>query len=489
VCKWNDRDSHLGRRDFIKTTALAGVAAGLPATGVAGQDKISPARPMTEGGRKKLLYISDAQSVHPQLLDSLKTIPEGRLAVSHIKAGFQKPQEVLQAIHSQAADILLLCLPRMTFSFGSLYDSMGDLGIPIIVLSSNPELILIDSNLVANLRANGANVTFALSDAQALETITIALSPRILEGKRALLFGRPFDSTTVPAHNLTEDYVYQRTGVRIHYRPMEELTELFKATDEAGAQKEMERWKKEAVEVIRVSDKAILDASRLYILLRSIIEKEKLSAVAIDCLGFTMQPNPTLPYPCLAFARLRDEGITAACESDLCGLLSSMFLQEISRRPSFMCNVMAVDMKKSSVVLSHCVAPLRLNGASAPPMKYRLHDYHNFGKGVVPEVEFPIGAEVTTGEFSKDLKSFALWPGRIQSQVKNTDHAAPKGTMLNACANTMDVKIRDADRFLQHIAGIHHVMIAGNYSKSIENALAGMNVSLSGPSDFEAPEA
>ncbi len=488
MCQWNDRDSHVGRRDFIKATALASVAAGIPTTGFANQDKINPAASRIERSRKKLLYISDGQSVHQPLMDSIKSIPETDLDFTHIKANFQKSQEVIQAIHSQDADILLLCLPRMTFSFGSLYDSMGDLNIPIIVLSSNPELILIDANLVASLRANGANVTFALSDAQALETVKIALSPRILEGKRALLFGRPFDSTTVPARNLTEDYVYRHTGVRIAYRSMEELTELFRATDETGARSEMERWKKEAVEVIRVSDKAILDASRLYMLLRAIIEKEKLSAVAIDCLGFTMLPNPVLPYPCLAFARLRDEGITAACESDLCGLLSSMFLQEISRRPSFMCNVMAVDMKKSSLVLSHCVAPLRLNGSSAPAMKYRLHDYHNFGKGVVPEVEFPIGAEVTTGEFSKDLKSFSFWPGRIQSQVKNTDHAAPKGTLLNACANTMDVRVRDVDRFLQNIAGIHHVMITGNHTKSIEKALTRMNVRLVGPSDFSAVE-
>jgi len=179
--------------------------------------------------------------------------------------------------------------------------------------------------------------------------------------------------------------------------------------------------------------------------------------------------------------------MTAACEADVCGMLSSMFLQEISQKPSFMCNLISVDVEKSKIVLSHCVSPLRLNGTNAAPMKYRLHDYHGFGRGVVPEVEFPLGREVITGGFSKDLKSFSLWPGRIESQVMDTDQA--KGITMNSCANTMDVKIRDAGRFLQSIPGIHQVMITGNYTEAIEDALFGMNINMVGPSDFSPPEA
>jgi hypothetical protein len=479
----------VGRRDFIKTTTMASVAATIPGTGLLGQDTESPLKSKPSKRQKKLLCLSDSPAAYERLIESIKSIPGTDLLVSLIKVNYQKPQEIIQSIGGQNADILLMCLSRFTFSFGSLYDSMGDLNIPIIILSSNPGLILIDANLVASLRANGANVTFALSEAQALELVKIAASPRILEDKRALLYGIPFNSTSVPARNLTEDEIYKRTGVRIQYRPIEELTELYKGVDEAGARSEMERWKKEAVEVIRVSDQAILDVSRLYILLRSIIEKEGLSAISMDCLGFTMNPKAALPHPCLAFARLRDEGITAACEADLCGLLSSMFLQEISRKSSFMCNVMSVDLKKSSVVLSHCVAPLKLNGSNAAPMRYRLHDYHGFGRGVVPEVEFPAGMEVTTGAFGKDLKSFSLWPGRIQAQIKDTDRSSSsRGFMLNVCANTMEVKLRDTGRFLQNIAGTHHIMIAGNYTKAIEDALFGMNVSIVGPSDFTTPE-
>jgi L-fucose isomerase-like protein len=378
----------------------------------------------------------------------------------------------------------------MTFSFGSLYDAMGDLDIPVLVLSTNPELIPIDANLVASLRANGARVTFALSQDQVLDRVKLLASARILEDRRAVLYGRRFDSTTVPAHNLTEDTIYQRTGVKIQYRPIAELASLYKEIGAEAARKEMERWKSEAKEVVGISDDTILDACRLYVLLRSIIEKEGFSAVSIDCLGFTLSPNPVLPYPCLAFARLRDDGITAACEADVCGMLSSMFLEAISRKPSFMYNLMSVDTRNSKMVASHCVAPLKLNGSNAASMNYRLHDYHGFGKGVVPEVEFPLNSEVVTGGFSKDLKSFLLWPGRIKNQVLDTDkESSGNGRMLNVCANTMDVKIRDVDRFLQNIPGLHQIMILGDYTRAVDDALIAMNIDLVGPVNVTPPAA
>ncbi|MGD9157344.1 MAG: hypothetical protein PVG39_02965 [Desulfobacteraceae bacterium] len=480
----NQKRINTGRRDFIKTITLAGMAATLPGAAFADRSSAGVIRSRPAGGKKNLLCLSNNPSEHEKYMESMRSIPGVDLRVSSIKVNYQNPDEIVRTIHGQDMDILLLILPRMTFSFGKLSDTMGDLDIPVIVLTINPELIPIDANFASSLRGNGANITFAISRDQALERIRIAASPGILEGSKAILYGRPFDSTTVTSHNLNEDLVYRRTGVKLKFRPIEELAALYKEVNAADAVKEIERWKREAKEIKGVSDKTLIDACRLYILLRSIVKKEGLSAISIDCLGFTLSPEPILPYPCLAFSRLRDEGITAACEADVCSMLSSMFLEEISRKPSFMCNLMSVNHPDSKITVSHCTAPLKLNGPNNPQMKYKLHSYHGFGKGAVPEVEFPIHGQVLTGGFSKDLKSFALWPGRIESQV-DTDNAPPQsGPMNTACANTMDVKIKDVDRFLQNIPGLHQIMVLGNYTGVVEDALTGMNVTLVGPADF-----
>jgi hypothetical protein len=54
-------------------------------------------------------------------------------------------------------------------------------------------------------------------------------------------------------------------------------------------------------------------------------------------------------------------------------------------------------------------------------------------------------------------------------------------------SNRVEVKIKEADCFLQKIAGIRHVMVAGSYPDAIRKALAGMNVDIVGPSDPAAP--
>jgi L-fucose isomerase-like protein len=254
----------------------------------------------------------------------------------------------------------------------------------------------------------------------------------------------------------------------------------------------MERWKKEAASVVEPKEEALLESCKMYVLLRSILEKEALSGISIDCLSFTFNAKRKLPPPCLAFTRLRDEGFAMPCEADVCGMLSSMILQEISQKPSYFCNVSSVDIEKSSTVLRHCVAPLRLLGRNVPALPFRLRDYHGMG-GVTPQVSFPVGLEVTMGGFTKDLKDFVVWPGRIQPGVDDTsrpsfENPAPElKNMRRYCTNRVELRIREADAFFQQIVGIHHVMVAGTYTNALREEMIRMNVNLIGPIDSSAP--
>jgi hypothetical protein len=492
--KMDQKGVYVRRRDFLKTTTLASMAATLTGTSLLGQETKSVLKASPQGTKTNLLFLSDNPTEYEKLIESIKSIKEFDFLVSSIKINYQKPQEITKSVQGKDADILFMCLPRIGINSANFATYIGDLDIPIILLPPNLDLIILEADLAATFRARGTSAMLANSETRAIELIKIAAAPRILEGKRAVIFGRPFDSSSVPAHNLNADYVYKRTGVRIQYRPIEELKPLLENVDEADAREEMERWKKEAAKIVEPSDKAILDACRLYILLRSIVDKEGLSAISVDCLSFSFSPNPILPYPCLAFTRLRDEGIAAPCEADVCMLLSSMLLQEISQKPSYFCNVSSVNSQKSSTVLRHCVAPLKLMGREAPPLPYNLRDYHGMGRGVTPEVEFPTGVEVTMGGFSKDLKDIVLWPGRIQVGIKDTDRPsfanAPPAyqKMRMFCSNRAEVKIKDAARFLQCIAGIHHIMVAGSYTNMLRDAMLRMNVNIISPSDSAAPE-
>ena len=57
------------------------------------------------------------------------------------------------------------------------------------------------------------------------------------------------------------------------------------------------------------------------------------------------------------------------------------------------------------------------------------------------------------------------------------------------CSNHLEVKVNDVNRFVQSIGGIHHAMVAGNYTKAIYEEMLKMNVSIIGPSDMSNPKA
>ncbi len=491
----NQKGIAVKRRDFIKTTTLAGMVATLPVTSLLGQETIARVKPSPPGKKRNLVFLTGMPERHEKLIESIKSIKEYDFQVSPIKADFQKPQEIMKSLQGKDADMLLIVMSGVGQVSRHIAEGMGALDIPVILLPPIPDLIMLESDLAAAFQLKGTNALLANSPERAIELMKIVAAPRILEGKRAVIFGKPFASTSVPAPNLNEDYVYQRTGVRIEYRPIEELKELFKSVDEASARKEMERWKAEAAKIVEPKDEEILKSSKIYVILRDIIDREKLDSISIDCLSYSFGRDTTIPTPCLAFTRLRDEGLSAPCEADVSMMLSSMLMQEISRMPSFVVNVSSVDSQASTTVLRHCVAPTNFYGVGTEPLPYSLRDYHGMGRGVVPEVKFPIGADVTTGGFSKDLKSFVLWPGRIQPGANDTETPSfenpPPGMekMRRFCSNRAEVKIKNVNQFLENIAGIHHIMVSGTHTKAIRDAMLRMNVRVIGPSDLEAPQA
>lgn len=489
---------HVGRRDFMKATAFASMAATLPAVSIAGQSTTIGSKPSPAGTKRNLLFSSDDPGRFGELIESIQSIKEYDFQVTPIKIDYQKPEESVAAIQDHNADILVINLPGIGVSSASIAEYFDNLDIPVILLPINHDLIMLEADVVARLRRKEINAMLANSESQVLELIKILAAPRILEGKKALIFGRPFDSSSVAAPHLNADYIYKHTGVRLEYRPISDLKPLLENVDEVKAKEEMERWKKEAANIVEPSDESILKASRMYVLLRSIIDAQNLSAISIDCLSFSFDAKPILPLPCIAYTRLRDEGIAAPCEADVCAMLSSMLLQEISRKPSFFHNVSEVDTQKSVTILRHCVAPTKLLGADEEALPFNLRDYHGFGRDIVPEVEFPVGLEITMGGFSKDLKNFLVWPGRIQpgkhdmetpSFTNLPDNApATSKNMRKFCSNRAEVKISNADRFLQSITGIHQVMVAGSYTKAIYEATARMNVNVIAAPDLTAPE-
>ena len=491
-------ENQIGRRGFIKLSALAGAVATIPvacgelkptdgSTATVGGEEIKGVFKSSPAGNKRnLLFLTNMQQRYESLFGKIREIKDYDITVSPIQVSLQTNAETVNPNQLKEADVIVIA--QSLSSAGRIAATMPEVNSPVIIFPMNFDFIMLDADVAAQFRETGINAQLANSEDHLLDLIKMAVAPRILEGKKALIFGRPFDSTSIPTGGRGEDYIYQRTGLSLKYRPIDELKDRLESVSDADAQAEMEHWKREATEITETTDRAILDSCRLYLLLHSIIDEEKLDGISIDCLSFSFDNNPMLPYPCLPFTRLRDEGYAVPCEAEVCGMLASMVLQTISKRPSYFCNISEAKERSSTVLLRHCVSPLKVMGYDAPAMPYRLRDYHGFGRGATAEIQFPAGVDVTLGGFSKDLQEFMLWPGRIVSRVRDTD--APSDMFRNTdskirkyCTNHLEIKIKDMNSFIQEIAGCHGVMVTGNYRNQVYDAMARMNVRVIGPSD------
>ncbi len=488
--KDDNRGVHVGRRDFLKTTTMAGMAATLPETVL--QNTGRAVKPENRGNKRKLLLLSGYPKAYENLIQSVRSIKEFEFNVVSIQPDYSKPREIIKTIQTEAPDILFFGMPG-SLNPGNIPASLGYIDVPVILLPSSLDLIMLEADVAAAFRANGTYAVLANSESHAIELMKILAAPKLLQGKRAVIYSKPFGSSTVPSSNLDAAAIYKQMGVKLEFRPVQELKPLYETVDPASALKVMEKWKKEASSIVEPTDKELLESAKMYVLLRSIIEEEGLSGLSIDCLSFSFNSEELLPVPCMAFAKLRDEGFALPCEADVCGMLSTMVLQEISRKPSYFCNVSSVDVEKSSTVLRHCVAPLRLLGRNAAPLSYNLRDYHGMGRGVTPEVSFPPGLEVTFGGFTKNLKEFVVWPGKIQAGINDTDRLSYNPmlpefkNMRRFCSNRAELGIKEADVFLQKIVGIHHVLVAGIYTKELQEEMIRLNVDLVGPIDSSVP--
>ena len=374
-----------------------------------------------------------------------------------------RPQ-ALQAVTSGRARAAV-SLDAKRFNSHILPDSR----IPVVVVPLNPDQPWRAFEITAALRVKGVNASIALSWDEAAARIKAVLSPPVLSGKRVMIFGEPFDSATIASPQLSRGYVLERTGVEFMFRPLEELRERLGEIDDSRVKEEAERWITGAEGTIGTQTAEIENSSRLFLLLKKIVKSENLSGVSLDCVRYSFADNPFLPHPCLAFSRLRDEGIAAPCEADACAMLTELFMEGIAQKPAFLGNVSRMDMKLSTVDLLHCVVPLSMEGYGTESAAYRLSDYHGIGRGVSIGADFHVGREVTLGAFSKDLRGFVVWPGKIVE------------TGTGFCRSMARIRIQDPVRFLHSVAGCHYLMVYGNFVNEITETLTRMNVSTTGP--------
>lgn len=235
----------------------------------------------------------------------------------------------------------------------------------------------------------------------------------MMQNTRILLF--PPAQGTTPARSPEE--IKKRLGADVVAIEEKAFDEMLSAAEDDAVLAEVNCWTKNAKEIIEPNKDDILKAARVSIALQRLMEREKAQGLAVGtCMGWLPKG-----FPCLGFARLRDNGIPAACEGDMDSLLTMLLFQYAIDRPGFQGNA-TFDTSRNALWTAHCTAPLKMDGPDGKEAPYLLRGHSEVGgSGCVPEVQYRVGETITRTKLV-NLDTILASTGKIIEVPKKSVH-------------------------------------------------------------------
>jgi len=296
----------------------------------------------------------------------------------------------------------------------------------------------------------------------------------MMKQTRILLF--PPARGTAPAKS--PDQVKERLGADVVAVEEKAFSEMISAAEEDAVRAEINRWTKEAKEIIEPDAEDIRKAARVSIALQNLMAEYQAQGLAIGtCMGWLPKG-----FPCLGFSRLRDNGIPAACEGDMDSLLTMMLFQYMIDKAGFQGNA-TFDTARNALWTAHCTAALKMDGPDGKEAPYLLRGHSEVrGSGCVPEVQYRLGETVTRTKLI-NLDTILASKGKI---------IEVPGRAVHGCRTQIVTEVNDAATMAANWSGVletedamtllHRVVFYGDHMDSVHHLarLMGMKVVVEG---------
>lgn len=258
--------------------------------------------------------------------------------------------------------------------------------------------------------------------------------------------------------------IKERLGPTVVSITSDRFDAAYRAVSDEAAQAEAREWIRGAVKVVEPSEAELIASGRLYLALRAIMAEEHAQAVTINCLG--MFKEERLPaYPCLAFAKLNDIGLTGVCEADVDSTLTQIILTYAFGVPGFVSDPV-VDTASNTIIHAHCVSATRMDGPGGPQAPYIIRSHLEDNKGASLQVKMRLQQVITAGKLV-NLDTMLISTGTI---IDNPD--CDRG-----CRTKITTKVADAREVLNNYSGgLHRVIVYGDRVKAVKDLAALMSI-------------
>ena len=257
------------------------------------------------------------------------------------------------------------------------------------------------------------------------------------------------------------------TGISLQYVPAKSFLEKYR---QMATSKQMvqvaEDYMRRARKVSDATKQDVMNGIKSYFVAGKILQEEEADAITMDCLGALGRSQVSLP--CIAWSRMNDDGIPAACEADHGAVATHVITQYLFDRPGFQQDPVA-ETAVDGIIGAHCSCPTRLKGFAAPPEPFDIKHHHG-NRDAVPRTLWQAGQRITCldvlpagskGAGDEGSRSkFLISTGTV---LKNLE-VPPAG----GCVVSVLVKM-DGEQNVLSFPGFHQLFFYGDYKKETEN--------------------
>ncbi len=252
----------------------------------------------------------------------------------------------------------------------------------------------------------------------------------------------------------------EETGTRLRYLPAKIFLDEYNRTPVTDEIRKLaSRYVLHATAVRGPSEQDVLNGVKSYVVARNLLEKEEADGITMDCLGALGHTKVSLP--CIAWSRMLDEGIPAACEADLGACVTHALVGYLFDRPGFQQDPVP-ETARNCLVGAHCTCATRLRGWSEPAEPYFLSHHHG-NRDAVPVPQWRPGERMTVADLLL-VDEDRPQPGMVISSgtVVGNVSVPPSG----GCVVSVMVEL-DGEPDLLTYPGFHQIFFYGEWKRHL----------------------
>ncbi|MBI9070859.1 MAG: hypothetical protein JEY94_04640 [Melioribacteraceae bacterium] len=204
---------------------------------------------------------------------------------------------------------------------------------------------------------------------------------------------------------------------------------------------------------ISVSETDLLNSSKVYLALKTIIKEYNLNSMTIKCFDL-------LPYnytACMGVSMCNDDEIVTGCEGDLLTTFTMMIGSYITDKPCWMANPSSIDRKSNLLVLAHCTVPIKM-----------LSDLSE--SELVSHMESDLSTAIQ-GPMKRGEVTIFRVGGNFEKMLCTTGRIIETDMKEKALCRTQVVVALDGnvDSWLDHAVGNHQVIVYGDITDELKD--------------------